>query len=84
MLRTYPFFFLGFPIGLALFSFMLAVLMLWSLFWKALGLWHSARRGQYWWFVILLIVNSVGILEIVYLFFVLKIPPSEIFSRRRD
>jgi len=40
----------------------------WSLFWKGLALWKSAGRGEKWWFIILLIVNTLGLLEILYLF----------------
>ena len=58
-----------------------AVLMLWSLFWKGLALWHAGRRGQPWWFVIMLIVNTVGILEIIYLFAVCKLKFSQLFSK---
>ena len=55
-------------------------IIIWSVFWKGLALWHSARRGQYWWFVIMLIVNTVGILEIIYLFAVAKRKFSDLFS----
>jgi hypothetical protein len=58
------------------------LLILWSLFWKGLALWHSGRRGQAWWFVILLILNTVGILEIIYLFFVAKLKVSELFTNK--
>lgn len=44
------------------------IVVLWSFVWKGLALWHAARNGQFWWFVVLLIVNTIGILEIVYLF----------------
>jgi len=54
---------------------------LWSLFWKGLALWHAGRRGQPWWFVILLILNTVGILEIIYLFAIAKLKFSELFSK---
>lgn len=54
--------------------------IVWSVLWKGLALWHAARRGQYWWFVILLVVNTLGILEIIYLFFVAKLKVSELFS----
>jgi hypothetical protein len=57
------------------------LVIVWSLFWKGLALWHSGRRGQPWWFVILLIVNTFGILEIIYLFAVLKLKPSKLFSK---
>ncbi len=59
----------------------LLVLIVWSLFWKGLALWHAGRRGQSWWFVIMLIVNTVGILEIIYLFAVLKLQFSELFAK---
>ncbi|MCF7836385.1 DUF5652 family protein [Candidatus Gracilibacteria bacterium] len=57
------------------------LLVIWSLFWKGLALWHAGRRGQPWWFVILLVVNTVGILEIVYLFAILKIKFSKLFKK---
>ena len=57
------------------------LLVLWSLFWKGLALWHSGRRGQPWWFVILLILNTAGILEIIYLFAVAKVKFSKLFSK---
>ena len=55
--------------------------IVWSLFWKGVALWHAGRRGQPWWFVIMLIVNTVGILEIIYLFVVLKLKFSELFAK---
>ena len=54
--------------------------ILWSVVWKGLALWHSARRKQPWWFVVFLIVNTLGILEIIYLFGVAKLKFSELFS----
>ena len=61
--------------------FILAV-VLWSLVWKGLALWHASRRGQYWWFAILLVVNTFGILEIIYLFAVAKLRLKELFSTK--
>ncbi len=58
----------------------LPLLMLWGLFWKGLTLWHAGRRAQPWWFVILLVVNTAGILELIYLFGVLKVKRVELFS----
>jgi hypothetical protein len=57
------------------------VLVLWSLFWKGLALWHAGRRGQPWWFVIMLVLNTVGILEIIYLFAVCKLKFEELFRK---
>lgn len=40
---------------------------IWSLVWKCLGLWHAARNKQRLWFVALVLFNTVGVLEIIYL-----------------
>jgi hypothetical protein len=59
------------------------LLIIWSIFWKGLALWHAGRRGQPWWFVIMLVVNTAGILEIIYLFAVAKLKWSELFSKKQ-
>ena len=46
----------------------LAILVIWSLIWKGLALWKAARRGDTAWYVVLLILNTLGILEIIYYF----------------
>jgi len=51
---------------------LLAILVLWSVIWKGIALWKSARNESKIWFVILLIVNTVGILEIIYIFAVAR------------
>lgn len=62
----------------------LPLLLAWSIFWKGLALWHSARRGKHIWFVAFLLINTAGILEIVYLFAIEKIKFDKLFSRSRD
>lgn len=76
----------GNPLGIGVGSMsggmsILLVIMLWSLFWKGLALWHSSRRAEPWWFAALLLLNTVGILEIVYLFVVAKLSVSSLFTR---
>ena len=44
------------------------VVILWTLVWKGMALWKAAKEGSKVWFVVLLIVNTVGILEILYLY----------------
>lgn len=34
---------------------------------RGLALWKSSRKGEKYWFVALLVVNSVGILPLIYL-----------------
>jgi len=43
-------------------------LVIWSLIWKGWALWKAARAGSKPWFVVLLVINTVGILEILYIF----------------
>ena len=50
----------------------LFVMFIWTLLWKGMALWKAAKLDQRNWFVVMLIVNTVGILEIVYLFFFAK------------
>ena len=42
-------------------------LLLLDLVLRGLALWKSSRKGEKYWFVALLVVNSVGILPLVYL-----------------
>lgn len=48
------------------------LLLIWSLAWKLVSLWKSARHGQKIWFFVLMLVNSVGLLDIIYLGFFQK------------
>lgn len=43
------------------------VVAVWTLVVKGFALWHAARNGQKEWFIALLIINTLGILEVVYL-----------------
>lgn len=52
--------------------YFIAAALLWTIPWKGMALWRSARNGQLLWFVILLIVNTLAILEIIYLIFFSK------------
>ncbi|MFA5842521.1 MAG: DUF5652 family protein [Candidatus Gracilibacteria bacterium] len=47
----------------------LILLILWCIIWKGFALWYSARNNQKAWFIVLLGVNTLGILEILYLVF---------------
>lgn len=44
-------------------------LTVWALVWKGMALWRASQNKQKKWFIALLILNTFGILEIVYLFY---------------
>ena len=48
---------------------LLIPLIIWEAVWKGIGMWKAARNGQLRWFIAILIINSIGILPIVYLYF---------------
>ena len=48
------------------------VLSIWSIIWKGFALWKASRKGQRNWFVAMLIINTLGILEIIYIFYFQK------------
>lgn len=58
------------PLGLqeGIILFILFILFAWSIGWKGLALWHCAQNKEKVWFVVILIANTAGILEIAYLF----------------
>ena len=48
-------------------AFGVTLIVIWSLAWKGLAMWRAARHGHQAWFIVFLIVNTAGILEIIYL-----------------
>jgi len=49
---------------------LLIVLIVWTLFWKGMAMWKAARKGSKVWFVVLLLVNTIGILDIIYIYLI--------------
>lgn len=58
---------LGFAAGVA-FGIFILVATLWTLYWKYRALWYCAKNDRKMWFIIFLVVNTLGILEILYLY----------------
>jgi hypothetical protein len=44
---------------------------------KAIALWISARKGSKVWFVMLLLLNTLGILPLFYIFYFSKQEPNQ-------
>lgn len=53
----------------------LTFLSAWSLLWTIFATWKAAKKNSKKWFVVLLVLNTAGILEILYIF---------IFSREKS
>ncbi len=48
--------------------------VLWTLPWKGVALWKAAGRKDLYWFIAILVLNTLAVLEILYIF---------VFSKRR-
>lgn len=46
----------------------LFLIFAWSIIWKGTALWHAAQSREKIWFALVLVANTAGILEILYLF----------------
>lgn len=57
-------------LGMSVYSlyFMIVLISIWCLIWKGAALWKSAYNDDKIWFIVLLIINTFGILEILYIF----------------
>jgi len=50
----------------------LFLILAWTLPWKGIALWKAARNSHKGWFIALLVVNTLAILEIIYIFYFAK------------
>lgn len=55
-------------IGLTSFTALFVLLAIWSIIWKGVALWKAARNGSKGWYIAMLVINTAGILEILYIF----------------
>ena len=48
--------------------FVLIPLIIWEVYWKYHALWIAAKKSHKGWFLALLVINSIGLLPIYYLY----------------
>jgi len=48
--------------------YLFVILLIWETVWKGIALWKAAKETQKYWFIAILILNTVGILPILYIF----------------
>ncbi len=53
---------------LTAFPLLTLIAFLWQLPWKGVALWRAARNNHKGWFVALFLINTLAILEIIYIF----------------
>jgi hypothetical protein len=45
------------------------ILVVWEVIWKGIAMWKAGRNNHLAWFVCILVINTIGILPIIYLAF---------------
>lgn len=50
-------------------ALIILIFFLWSLIWKGIALWRAGRDNSKGWFIAILVLNTLGLLEIIYLLF---------------
>jgi methionyl-tRNA synthetase len=47
---------------------LIILILAWTLPWKGVALWRASKNNDKWWFIAFLVINTMGILEILYIF----------------
>lgn len=69
--------YLGIPVWL------LVVVAIWSLIWMGIAMWKSARKNHLVWFIVFLLIHTLGILEILYIFVFSKMSLSKPSAKKK-
>ncbi len=48
------------------------LLLIWTITIKGIALWKASKNNSKYWFIVLLIINTFGILELLYIFIISK------------
>ena len=59
-------------------NIILALLFVWSIPWKIYAVWMASKHDHKKWFVVLIMLNTLSILELIYVFHVLGKKWSEV------
>ena len=49
-------------------QWLLLLIIAWCLAWKGVALWKASRKSDKWWFIAILVLNTLAVLEILYIF----------------
>jgi hypothetical protein len=58
--------------GNLLVNLFFTIVVIWSIAWKIYSTWIAVKHGDKKWFVALIILNTIGILDMIYVFGIRK------------
>jgi len=50
-------------------TIILLLLTIWVLPWKGVALWRASKNQNLKWFIVILVLNTLAVVEIIYIFF---------------
>jgi hypothetical protein len=62
------------PVG---YMVVFAILAVWSSVWKGMAMWKAGRKNSVVWFIVLFLVNTAGILDILYIYVFSQMKPRQ-------
>ena len=63
---------------LIVFIILYVALIIWELVWKLMGMWTAAKNKSILWFIFIGIINTIGILPILYIYIFSKMGREEV------
>jgi len=63
---------------------LIVILAAWELVWKGIALWRAGRQSDLTWFIVILVVNTAGILPITYLLLTNEKPKKSRSHKRKS
>ena len=63
--------------------FFLVILVIWESIWKITAMWRAARKNHLIWFILIALLNTAGILPILYIFLFSKLKLEERRKRKK-
>jgi hypothetical protein len=61
--------------------YIIALVLAWVLPWKGVALWKAARLHHTKWFIVILVLNTMAILDIIYIFYIARKETLELEER---
>lgn len=52
----------------------LIILIIWDMVWKLIAMWKAGRNNHLIWFILIALLNTLGVLPIIYILIHRKIP----------
>ncbi|UZE93913.1 MAG: hypothetical protein IB618_04105 [Candidatus Pacearchaeota archaeon] len=62
---------------------LILIALAWTIPWKGVALWRASKKNHLVWFIVLLLVNTLAILEILYIFIFSKEKKKQKKRKRR-